>query len=378
TAAQPGASVLRARVHAGAADALRLTAEAGGAIEQAEQAVALARRAADLREDADAGKTLEHALAVLAAAQTASGAADQAVITYRSLVERQERSLGPDHPRLSITYRGLSHALEVAGEYAAGGESAENALRISRAVLGDEHPVVAFDLANVAASHRVRGQYAEAVELLREASSALEATRPQSLARANTLAEIGMCLEELGQPDDAVAAHREAVAIQEKVHGPDHPDLGPGLSRLSSALRAADRAGEALPISRRAVQLVEAAHPDGHWQVVVTLAELTQALVGAGEFEAAVERADAMTAMARDQMGERHVMHAAVQTIRADALIRSALDLGQAERLAQAAAAIALSRAIFEEQQGAQSPNLSHVDELEVQLGEASAELGVE
>ena len=89
----------------------------------------------------------------------------------------------------------------------------------------------------------------------------------------------------------------------------------------------------------------------------------------------AVERAEDMVTMAGQLMGEEHVMHAALQTIRAQALIQSALERHMPERLEEAAAAVALSRAVFEKQQGAQSPNLEHVAELEQRLAEAEAEL---
>lgn len=364
--------LLRARVLTARANALRALARHDEALSDARGALVVARGLGSSEVPASERRDVLHgALGTLADVYVARGDSDAAVETLHSLVEAQERAYGPDHPRLSPTIRSLANALDRAGDYNGGAQASERALSISRSALGDVHPIVAYDLSQVAASHRVRGQYAEALSLLQEADEVLRQTSGYTTARAITQAEIGMCLEELGRAQEAILAHRASLTLYESAYGPDHPELASALSRLSSALRAAGQVDDAVPLARRALRLVEATHPEGHWQVVVAGAEIAQAMLDAGDPAEALMHARVTSARARQVLGPEHVMYGAVQTIEATALIAVARRTGSDDLLGEAEVAIATARSIFEEQQGPQSPNLAYVEQLETDLAAA-------
>jgi Flp pilus assembly protein TadD len=64
-------------------------------------------------------------------------------------------------------------------------------------------------------------------------------------------------LADLGRPTEAEPLHRRALALRERVLGPDHPDVAQSISNLAVVLAALGRPAEAEPLHRRALALRE-------------------------------------------------------------------------------------------------------------------------
>jgi len=81
---------------------------------------------------------------------------------------------------------------------------------------------------------------------------------------AIVLNNLAALLEETERMPEAEKLMRRAVAIFEKVLGPEHPNVAVSLNNLSNLLKDSDRLGEAEPLMRRALAILEASLGPDH------------------------------------------------------------------------------------------------------------------
>jgi hypothetical protein len=80
---------------------------------------------------------------------------------------------------------------------------------------------------------------------------------------------------------------RDALAIRLKVFGEEHLDTGVSLRMLGNIVLDAGRSGEAEPLLRRSVAVLEAVLPEGHWSTLDARSVLGECLVAESRFEQA-------------------------------------------------------------------------------------------
>ena len=69
---------------------------------------------------------------------------------------------------------------------------------------------------------------------------------------ATALNNLALLLFAQDRPDEAEPLYRRAIAIEEKVLGPRHPDLARSLDNYAALLREEGRDAEARPLEARA------------------------------------------------------------------------------------------------------------------------------
>jgi tetratricopeptide (TPR) repeat protein len=88
--------------------------------------------------------------------------------------------------------------------------------------------------------------------------------QPERLGRVHN--EIAQFHHSQGQHKEALALRSSALAIAERVFGPDHPNTAAALNNMASTYRAQGQADKALPLLERALSITEDApgpdHPD--------------------------------------------------------------------------------------------------------------------
>jgi len=207
----------------------------------------------------------------------------------------------------------------------------EEALALRRASFGDEHPLVAESLHNLANLELRAGESERAEDRMREAIAIQRRAFPgghRDLARGlNNLAGL---LRRAGRPAEAEVPAREALAMRLSLFGPDHPEvayalntlatirkdqgdvdeaeklyrrvieirrkkaavtpeLANALNNLADLLVEAGRPREALPLHQEALRLRRRLYPDGHAQVVASLNHLALLRLSIGDREEARE-----------------------------------------------------------------------------------------
>jgi tetratricopeptide (TPR) repeat protein len=125
-----------------------------------------------------------------------------------------------------------------------------------------------------------RARYVEAESLMRQALAIEEKVRgPEHTAVATSLNNLAELLRETNRVNEAEPLYRQALAIDEKIHGPEHADVAISLNNLAELLRAVDRHEEAEPLYRRALAIDEKAYGPDHPDVARDLNNLALLLM---------------------------------------------------------------------------------------------------
>jgi CHAT domain-containing protein/Tfp pilus assembly protein PilF len=128
--------------------------------------------------------------------------------------------------------------------------------------------------------------YAAAESQARALVATLETSRPESLDLARALDLLVQALVEGGKPADpaALPSATRAVALTEKVAGPDDPAVANSLSNLGLVLRRQGKLDEARAAYERALRIREKTVGPDHPDVARVLAALSALASNAGDF----------------------------------------------------------------------------------------------
>ncbi len=227
----------------------------------------------------------------------ALGRYGEARAEYEAVLAAEQRLYGPRHPRLAISYGNLgllrvrdapaeavalhrqalaclapadggrwesllnlSIALVASGAPEEGVVAADEALAITRRMLGPDHPHVGMCLGARASARRFAGRFEAAVDDARAALEMVERAYPaehdEVSAAQNMLAEN---LVAAGRPAEALPWFARSLAAWERRGDTSHPRIVEVLVELGEALAQLGRAAEALPSFTRALEIAERA-----------------------------------------------------------------------------------------------------------------------
>jgi eukaryotic-like serine/threonine-protein kinase len=224
----------------------------------------------------------------------------------RALNERAERikvgALGKDHVLTLETRHNLASVLLDLGDTRTGRRLLASVLPGFIEAFGEEHPVVAEARATLGTA-MLRDEDVEGAE------GAF--TRAITILRDQEASELGLPapLHGLGQVrtlqrryDEAIALHREARAMTEKVRGPDHPYLAEAHLGLGMAHLGAGRFGPAIVDLERAIAIGEKL-PGESRDLAVARFQLARALWASGQRK----RAMVLARKARDDLAAKRM-----------------------------------------------------------------------
>jgi tetratricopeptide (TPR) repeat protein len=109
-----------------------------------------------------------------------------------------------------------------------------------------------------------RGRADEAIEAHRRAVAVLEATLPGHPFLARIYAEQATVLYDLCRYDESIQASRRALAVTEAANGPDHPAMAGRLAALAQSLVLMGRTEEGLRMLDRARDIYRKTYGDAH------------------------------------------------------------------------------------------------------------------
>ncbi|HYL26877.1 MAG TPA: tetratricopeptide repeat protein [Candidatus Nitrosotalea sp.] len=115
-----------------------------------------------------------------------------------------------------------------------------------------------------------RGEYDQAEPLLDRALAIVERVLgPEDVAVADALENLGILYDRRGRYEEEVPLHLRVVTIREKALGSNHPDVATSLNNLALVYERLERYGEAIPLYLRALAIDEEV-PEMHPNVVAT------------------------------------------------------------------------------------------------------------
>lgn len=217
------------------------------------------------------------------------GAVVEAATSLGHARELLTQHLGSEHPSLDRVDRIETIGWFMAGRTDVAAQISERRAKRLRQRLGADHPETLSVEGNLAVFAKMDGRYREALTILLRVTPAqqrvLEEDNHSALTSRHQLATV---LEIFGRFDDAAAMAQSVLDSRIRTLDADDADIMTSHVILGSALLGGGRLPEAAPHIRRAVQMLEAHHPDSSRTayIHVTAADLETAF---GHWDAAAE-----------------------------------------------------------------------------------------
>ncbi|OON65487.1 tetratricopeptide repeat protein [Hymenobacter sp. CRA2] len=200
---------------------------------------------------------------------------------------------------------------------------------------------------------RKNSLFQEAESLLRRALAITEKMNgPDHPLVATSLNNLGLLLRDTNRLAEAEPLLRRALAIAEASYGPDHPAVAIRLNNLGLLCRDTNRLAEAEPLMRRALAIDEASYGPDHPAVATSLNNLAMLLQETNRLAEAEQLIRRALAIDEASYGPDHP---AVATV----LINLAMLLQETERLAEAEPLIRRALAIDEASYGPDHPEVA-------------------
>ena len=212
----------------------------------------------------------------------------------------------PDHPLRSRAESTLARILLSRGDYAQAVSLLKSASeRLERR--GDQEFELSSTLGDWANAEFYLGHYAISKELsLRGLTIDRRILGDKHVNIASALINLGNIEEEFGHYAEAERLEREALPITEAWFGPKHFLTASNLGLLARVLIHEDRNREALELLERAVSIDRTALPAEHPKLSTLLHDRGAALLNLGELDAAEADFTRMLAIERAVRGESH------------------------------------------------------------------------
>jgi tetratricopeptide (TPR) repeat protein len=237
------------------------------------------------RNPSAAGATLGDALESLAMTLLDERKLPEAESASRESLEVAIRLLGPDHPSVATGKDDLAAILDARGDKAEAEALYREALAMRRRRTPDG-PDVAESLNNLALFLKKQGKFDEALPLYEECLKSDERNYgPANPVVGRTLLNLGSL--QLARGDEAAAerCYRRALEIWRTALPPGHRNIGMMARQLASLMLRQRRFGEAEPLLRDAIPIIDAAQMP-RWEGAYTRAMLGSCIAGAAQKDA--------------------------------------------------------------------------------------------
>ncbi|MCY1012633.1 serine/threonine-protein kinase [Nannocystis pusilla] len=176
---------------------------------------------------------------------------------FRRALAIRERSLGAGHPGVAETLGGLAVAACQAGRDAECLALNRRALALAEEAHGPADMALLNPLCNLALELASLGEFAAAEAHLRRAEAIVQARGEQASGDASwVFYDLGLVMQMQARPAAAIEPLQQALAIRERVFGPEHVEVGFAANLLGEALAAAGSDAEAAPLLARGRAIV--------------------------------------------------------------------------------------------------------------------------
>ena len=170
---------------------------------------------------------------------------------WRLVLQRQEQSLGADHPDVGSTLNNLGTLAYFDGQYEEAARYYARSRPIIEKAFGRDHPQTSGVINNQGEVLWKLKRYAEAELLLRQALAIKERVyTPQHASIGISLNGLAGVLRDSGRPSEAEPLYQRALVIREQ--GSNPTDLAETLRDYAVLLRATGRGAQAAAFERRA------------------------------------------------------------------------------------------------------------------------------
>lgn len=239
---------------------------------------------------------------------------EAAAAAYEQALRIVRSTLGDQHPRVADSLSDLGNDAERSGDLDAAIEYHQQALALRESTLGAEHPKVAESLNNLGNAHWGRGdlEIAEA-RLQRAAKIKAEAFGPDHVRVSTTLQNLGNVLYSQGRVQEAIPYWERSLKIRDAGLPEAHPDRASILANLAAGYLLVGSLDEALDHARRAIDVSTQVHGSEHISLAPQWRILGAVHQQRGERDEAVRAIRRELAIVIAKHGESHLRVAAAR-----------------------------------------------------------------
>ncbi len=193
------------------------------------------------------------------------GRYDEAIAMVESLLKDMKAVVGEDHPILAPWISSLGSFYYAKGQFQEAEQLSKRALVLYEGAFGRDTYNSVAPLGALAAIYRATGRYAEAVKLrlkiIEISEKNLEKEDPQI---ATSIDNLAVLYANIGKYAEAEQLHKKALAIYEKAFGKDHPDVAITLNSLAVLYQTTGRFPEAEQLYSRSLQIYDKLYKGRH------------------------------------------------------------------------------------------------------------------
>ena len=215
--------------------------------------------------------------------------------------------LGENHPLVATFLNNLANLYQSQGRY----EEAEplylQALEMYKRILGENHPLVATSLNNLASLYKSQGRYEEAEPLLVQALEMRKRILGENDADvATSLNNRAELYNSQGRYEEAEPLYLQALEMYKRILGENHPNVATSLNNLAMLYNSQGRYQEAEPLLVQALEMKKRIFGENHPDVAQSLNNLAMLYKSQGRYEEAEPFYLQALEMYKRILGENH------------------------------------------------------------------------
>ncbi len=185
----------------------------------------------------------------------------------------------------------LGVVLRARGDFQTALEHGKRSIMLRRRALGEDHPHVAYSIANTGSIYNSLHRYEEAAAHFRQTLKILTAKLgPDHPDLAHALNNLGVSLMALGEYEQALEPVQRSIAIARATLGEAHPRLAITRSVLSYALMNLGSFERAIALNARSFEVLKGAYEESHPERASVLNNWGRALRLAGRPQEALQK----------------------------------------------------------------------------------------
>ncbi|CAB9501139.1 Kinesin light chain [Seminavis robusta] len=218
-----------------------------------------------------------------------NGEQDAAKKLHQDAVAISEANLGKNHPDTAQSYNYLGSVLVDMGDYEGALSNFKEALAMRVAILGNDHAHFGNTLNNIGGALKAKGDYDGALLKHKEALSIFEsALGKKDLSVATTYLSIGSVQDAMCDFEGALSRFEEVLAIRLSVLGRDHPETAESYNKIGGVMYAKGDYEGALAKFKECLSIQEFVLGKNHYETASSYNNIGNVLYAKGDYRGAL------------------------------------------------------------------------------------------